>query len=388
MDVSKFRERRTEESSSREKSSRPDAFKVSAPGTWILYVCPPSAAMGDYPCVEIDVHYGIGPDRRMVACLARDSFVHTDAAQAAIAARNERNIENGKPEWAVEVDADEGCPVCAAFEEGDDERRKQSWLFNVIPIAFIDPKGRRTEVPEHERVIRPWFASFKQREIVFDAISDAGDITDPNAATYVRITRVGTEFKTTRYSGGPDVETLRTPVTIPKPMRAAVRAIESGENDLLNLAVASVRSFDTLADMVSGTSTEAEDTSSTAPPSCFEKEHDARDPTCVKCPFKGPCATACDKPAPKAETRSASKPADTKPVPRASASAPASRVVGPSRVVGRSAAVEKKPEPVADDPPFESDDEPEAVKVDDDDDAEIDELQKMLLARAAAKKGK
>jgi hypothetical protein len=386
MDVSKFRERRVEESSSRERPARPDMFKVSAPGTWIVYICPPSAAMGDYPCVEVDLHYGIGPERKMVACIARDSFVFTDAAQNALAARNERNIENGKPEWAVELDPEEGCPVCAAFEEGDDERRKQSWLFNVIPIAFIDPKGRRTEVAEHERVIRPWFASFKQREIVFDAISDAGDITDPDAATYVRITRVGTEFKSTRYSGGPDVETLRTPVRIPKPMRAAVRAIESGENDLLGLATAFVRSFDTLADMVGSASSEAEESTSATPPSCFEKEHDAKDATCVKCPFKGPCATACDKsstmaemkPAPRAKTEPETKPATR-------ASTPASRVVGPSRVVGRTAAPEKKPEPVVeDDPPFEAD----AEKVDDEDEAEIDELQKMLIARAKKKAGK
>jgi hypothetical protein len=315
IDLERFRVAR-EEAEAKHKDKEygdrgPGFWKADEPAFHAIFIAPPSEDMDLFPFLGgmdgVFVHYKVGASNRMCLCLADDNVaLWSEAMQSALDWTNEARRERGKPEWAVDsLDPSEGCPVCQEILDSEttydelkleDMGRKQLWLHNVIPWWVMSlTGGKRREI--ESKLLRPWWASYKQWRGVCDLISLNGDITDPMQGVLTIVKRTGKEFKDTRYELAADGDTLRTPLVIPKPLRALVAktTMPGGENNLYMVAAGLVRSADAVRDLLRGSNTTSKTVATGEPgvPVCFQADCDPEDIDCRRCPYKGDCAEAC-----------------------------------------------------------------------------------------------
>lgn len=314
IDLDRFKKAR-EDAAAKHKDKEygdrgPGFWKPDDPAFHYVYVAPPSDDMDGFPFLGgtdgMFVHYKVGPDNKMHVCLAEDNAVlWSEHFVNALHWTNEARREKGKPEWAVELEMSDGCPTCQELTDPEtkyDEKklkemeRKQVWLHNVIPWSVMDLTGgtRRDIEP---KLLRPWWASYKQWKGICDIITLTGDVTDPTAATLCVIKRTGKKFEDTRYELSADPATSRAPLVLPKPLRAlATRTTAPGQaNNLFMLAAGLVRSADSVRGLLRGGDTATKTTVSggpDGPPVCYSADCDPDDSDCRRCPWKVDCAAA------------------------------------------------------------------------------------------------
>lgn len=314
IDLNRFRAAREEaEAKMKDRDAGakgPGFWKAKDPGFHGIFVCPPSDDMDGFPFLGgldgVFVHYQVGTENRMHICLAEDNaVVWSDPMSDALDRLNATRARNGKPEWVVKLDAGDGCPTCAECRDHDsshsEEKRKsmgrnQLWLHNVIPWWVMGLTGGK-RIEEAAKEIRPWWASYKQWKGICDVITLNGDVTDPTNATLTVIKRTGKAFHDTRYEVSSDAESLRSPMTLPKPLRSLLASSTGpgGVNNLYALTAGLIRSADSVADILRGAPVSATKTvvAAQGKPSCFEADCDPSDRECQACPHKVACASAC-----------------------------------------------------------------------------------------------
>lgn len=189
-------------------------------GETAFYVCPPLETMDGAPWVQYTQHSRFGPQNSFGVCLdMSNEEVWNEHTQAFLKQRK------------ITIDAKDGCPPCEALEVGDPAVKEmttfEQFLFRIIPWERRI-SGQAVPYADFERVPRFVIVSPRIFRAIFKQLRE-DDITDPDHASLMVITRVGTGMTTKYPEIGPDTKTLRKPFKLPKPARAALRkAMEPG----------------------------------------------------------------------------------------------------------------------------------------------------------------
>jgi len=330
LNIKEFREQRKAEVGVR-RGEGDKTFYSFPEGVTIGWVCPPTSEMEPLPYVRVLLHNGVGPGKgKTVVCLSDDNPVLRHPA--VVKYLKARNIVI--PEGCE-------CPVCSRLnsEEPDpvfsDEKLKkmqarESWIYPWTPMFEVDDEGNRKALPESERIPACLMASYTVHEAICDTIeSENRDITDPNAATLIRVKRTGTGMLT-KYKAGDDKETSREPMRIPKPQRfaAAARVAPGKEADPFKVVAIFTKTPEQIEAILRGeevSKKKAPDEDS-GTPACFGHDYSAEDSECAACPHAKGCAKECGedfteakapakvapKVAPKEAPKEAPKPAPAK----------------------------------------------------------------------------
>lgn len=326
--------------------------------------------------IPIAVHFGVGRENKMIVCL--------DAEQNPII-RHQFVIDALKKSGKI-VDKDKGCPVCKAIHDGrmgeEDAARSRfqmRFMWGVIPINYARRIGAKPADLDPKAFV--YMCGKSVYDGFMKVIYEAGDITDPAGAVFVKIEKTGTGM-TTKYKVSPDIESLKTPVQLPKSMkRIILDAIKlGGDCDLFKIAGGLIRGTAEVAAVLSGVKTEEEDDKEGEEEAgpvrkpCFGLDC-MDDPECRACEDRVECASKCAVPVP-GSGKAAAKP-EAKAEPEAADEPEAE---------GEAA---EEPEAEGDDeaPAEEAADEPEGGNGKDApaDDAELDELEAKLAAMSKKK---
>jgi len=295
LNIDKMRKHREQHESDR---GRGDWWNPTV-GEHLFYVAGPCREDDDLNYVEVVVHYGVGPKNNMTVCLTpKVNPILKDARVA--------DLLDGKK------DISDGCPVCVEWERLDKEmqdakkkaadelkkqrdniRRNTRFIFNVAPI------GKRKRSSEDwepiEGKLMPYACGSTVWEGILDVIFTEGDITDPDKAILVRMTKSG-EGMQTKYKVVADGETLRKPRVISKAVKAQMRESfkEGGAGDLYKIVSDMVRASEDVEALLSGVEMADQDDEDDAK-ACFGLDY-TKDVECKECPRRGPCSKKCDKP--------------------------------------------------------------------------------------------
>jgi len=332
LNIQEFRARRKAEVGVR-KGENDKTFYSFPEGVTIGWVCPPTSEMEPLPYVRVLLHNGVGPGKgKTVVCLSDDNPVlRHPAVVKYLKARN------------IVIPEGCDCPVCSRLnsEEPDpvfsDEKLKkmqarESWIYPWVPMFEVDDEGNRLALPESERIPACLMASYTVHEAICDTIeSENRDITDPNAATLIRVKRTGTGMQT-KYKAGDDKETSREPMRIPKPQRfaAAARVAPGKEADPFKVVAIFTKTPEQIEAILRGeeVSTKKAPDEDSGTPACFGHDYSAEDSECAACPHAKGCAKECGEEPPetvapaKVTPKDPPKPAPAKVAPKPKAPEP------------------------------------------------------------------
>lgn len=191
-----------------------------------VYIVPPSRDTDEMPSWEFKMHYGLGPKGySQVMCL--------EPANNPILVKHEF-IEACQK---LKLNLDGGCPVCEAVDAGtftsvkDNETGKPSgrWLWTVMPISTrTDTRAPFVPFPKSE--VKGHMCGWTVWDQIMDVFGQCGDITNPDDATLVRITRAGKKLDT-KWTIGVDVETVKKSLKLSKDQRALIAALTQPGGD-------------------------------------------------------------------------------------------------------------------------------------------------------------
>lgn len=315
-----------------------DDFKMPV-GDTALYIAPPARPDDDLPYIEVLMHWGLGKNNQMVMC--------QDAANNELM-RNPHLVEMAKKRGiatgTVKVGKDTkeciagGCAVCKKLDEGglsERQKAKRAWLWMISPIlARADARKPFAPWPDGVTLV-PYLSSFTVWTGIVDQFAACGDITNPEAASYVRVIREGKGATDTKYNVQPHLETVKQPVAISKQLAALIASdMAPGEKcDPYTHLASKLRNEDEVNEMINGTkSGEEYEEEAASPEGSAETGAGSHSP-----PSAGKPKVAASKPAPAAAPASTGKPAQqapakpaaSKPVPKP-ATKPAPKVEDPA----------------------------------------------------------
>jgi len=311
LNMDKLRERRAAEAA--EKASRGAGKRTPRwkppEGVSVVALAPPTEAMDGWPFVEHLTHNDVGPAKGFHGCLSFDNpLLNHPAFLAALEARNAKAAEKG---WEV-IELDGHCPTCAEVageteitgfspERLDKMAARPSHACGVmywgrLNGATLDP------VAEADKFWQQWLASPSVTAKMEATIEVDGDVTDPAGMVLLQITRTGKEAAT-RYDARSYSPTIKTPIVLSKPLKAALRKAQEdgGDLDLYRSLAWGMKPAGAVEAMLHGT--EVSHTSAPAEtegkPQCFGTDCDPNEAEwCQRCPFKVECAGKCKKPVP------------------------------------------------------------------------------------------
>ena len=213
INIKRLRDRRSKQSSGGDRKSS-DFWKPQDDTTTLLYIVPPNEDMDGIPYVEFEQY-----------------FVRSGGRSTALVSLDRRNEALWNPATAefIEpkgIEPGVRCPVAEHRERGiegaiierDDpsiQRSRRAVLFYVIPIANI-VDGEVESLPDSERVARPYIAGFTVWDGICEVIEEEGDITNPDAAIFVRLKKkkTGPANFDVEYKVSADSNSLRKPVKL------------------------------------------------------------------------------------------------------------------------------------------------------------------------------
>ena len=221
INIGKLRERRNKQSGGGDRKSS-DFWKPQDDTTTLLYIVPPTDEMDGIPYVEFE-QYFVRAGGRSTALVSLDR-------------RNEALWHPATKEFIDPKGLTPGvrCPIAehrdsgieGAIVERDEQsiqRSRRSFLFYVIPIANVID-GEVEMLPDAERVPRPYIAGFTVWDGVCEVIETEGDITNPDAAIFVRLKKkkTGPANFDVEYRVSADSNSLRKPVKLKGAERQAL----------------------------------------------------------------------------------------------------------------------------------------------------------------------
>ena len=270
-----------------------DYFNLQA-GETLLYVCPPVRDDG-LPYVQVVVHFGIGPKNRMAMSLDHgiNKIMKDPRVIEALEARAEAD-----PKFTV-PDPKKPCPISKEYERldaaGDKEardsiKRNNRFMLNVIPIAHRkDSRSEWTDLDADK--VMTFMTGTQVWEGITSVFMDEGDISDPDQAVFIKVSKKGTGM-TTKYEVKADSDSLKKPVRMSKAQKAAIRAAieEGGTGDFYTNIANLVVDAPTLERMFAGVDDD-EPVDNNSKPECFGKDYEPDDDDdCGKCKWRGACA--------------------------------------------------------------------------------------------------
>ena len=234
------------------EGGRKDFFGFNE-GDTLIFVCP-VCRPEDKRCVyPVAVHYGVGPDNKMVVCLDP--------------AKNKILAHPFIQEFLAEKDIEGGCPVCEALASGavtgeaaEDMKLKWKYLWNVVPIAFRRSGGAGWKKLEPYEVV-PIFEGWTIYDGLLDIFGEFDDPSDYDAAIFARVNRVGSGKHGTKYKVSVDATTAQKPKRLGDEMVAMIEdALQhGGSGDMYQMAAKLCYDRPTAAGFLEGVAVAEED---------------------------------------------------------------------------------------------------------------------------------
>lgn len=301
-----------------------DLFKFGS-GRTNVYVAPPTEDMDGLPYVVVEVHYNVTPDgKQMVACL--DPHNEVLWHPSTVDALKERGIT--LPDRKAST-----CPICedvATLPKGDAKgkrrRAKGQYLFAIIPMSTGGRRDRK-DLPDDKAKPCATLVGYQVWDGICAVIEAEADITNATEAILAAVTKTGEQLDT-EYTVAADSDTIREPLRLSKPQRAALRLAQEpgGDCDLFSVLAAFVKPADDVGRLMRGEKLDRKDAPAedSGLPTCYGYDCDPKDPECVRCPHKVECASECKVAVPGGRGRVAStRDEDEDPPARATRRAPA-----------------------------------------------------------------
>jgi len=261
------------------------------PGDTCIYVCDECVEGDGINYVETCVHYGVGPDDKMVICLDPS---------------NNQALEHPLVKRYLEdrgIDIAGGCPVCDALPGRKAEARKRQraqdrFMFQIVPWKFRAKKS----IPFADlgaNMVQPAFVGFGIWDGITDAMEEEGDIYDLDKAILVKVNRTGTGPTDTRYKVTVDSTSLKNPIRIGKGLRRVLRDAlrEGGSADSYKTIAEMIRSTKQVEELMTGVATTSDeddgDDEASGRPECFGLDY-CDDDECAECEHRFECAPKCN----------------------------------------------------------------------------------------------
>lgn len=322
-------------------------FPEGETGTYIAALPYPD---DEVPFASLKMHYDLGPKGKF-SCMCLEpsnNEVLNNPNFIAMAKEMEKDLSGGCP--ACE-DIDAGKPVSGkpVGEDGKAVGRAGGrWLCIIMPMTYRANPTQNFQ-PWRSVEVKGFLVGYRVWDAICDQFGSCGDITDPDAATLIRVCRVGKKMQT-KWEIQPDIETAKKPIKLGKEHRAALAEAckPGGACDPYKIIVGMAKTRQQMMDALKGigegadgyeeskpegeaaaaeeskpagsfkppTGTKKAEAAKPetkpkeaakkpagdselvkltaahgAPPSCFKIDADPNDPMCQACPFKGPCAS-------------------------------------------------------------------------------------------------
>jgi hypothetical protein len=272
------------------KQGRSDFWTVPE-GENLIYICPPLPG-DDLMFVESAVHYDAGPDNKMCTCIdgERNPVVKDPRVKKIVAGKG-KNIDNG-------------CAACRLLDEGSQVARaaQSRYFFNVVPLKYrktVTKKWRESDDVDDLKILACGYTIWSG---ITDVFINNGDISDPNKAVLVVLSREG-KGMTTKYTVSADADSVRAGgVSLSKKVKAMVKKqiIEGGAGDLYKVVAGGVKSSAEVEALVTGVKLEDVDESSREDPNkkpeCFGLDFEGDEDECKECPHNSECEAECVPP--------------------------------------------------------------------------------------------
>jgi hypothetical protein len=263
IDTKRLAKKREQVKKSQKLKEGGDLWRID-PGEYLLYLHGLTYPDDDNPLtagynfVEVVQHYGVGGKQGGQMCIDTDTnpvLLHPTVQQF-MASRKKNPIE---------ITEDTKCPIDLAIENGDldekDATRQKpeaKWLFGVTPMFYRQEKGDEwTKLRFDPKVMIAGVTIFNDITAVMIDMSPH-DITDPENAVLLHLTRVGKSFGETEYSVVADVKTIRKPMKLDKGQRRIIAEATKpgGACDLFRLVANLTKSENALKALMTGVETE------------------------------------------------------------------------------------------------------------------------------------
>jgi hypothetical protein len=216
-----------------------DFYKFDA-GDTLIYVCPPCREGDEYeptkgtPYVPIGVHYGIGGS--MVPSLDPDDNPIIDHPFVKKELKKAGKKLTGK------------CPVKAAIEgeqltdeEADNSKLSVRYLWAVKPLGFRKSKKKDAKFMDLDDDFSVLMMGPQLNDALIEIFEENGDITDPDAAIRVVVSKSEGGGKQIAYKARAYAPDLKKPFALSKKEKAGLyKALENGV-DLFRLVASLIK---------------------------------------------------------------------------------------------------------------------------------------------------
>ena len=318
----------------KDRESRGGEIYTFKEGQTLVYFCPPCRDTDRLNYLEVGVHYGIR--RGPTLCLDTRNKLF----------RNPTFMELLKADGLKAPGFCAGCKKVdnlyrAAKSEADKKEARKfkysdRFLWNIIPMAFRAGEGEDWKMLEPE--VHPTMTGEQVWDEVTKIIVEEGNITDPQAAIFIKIGREGKDIQT-RYTVSVDTDSIRNPKVMPKVVRARISKalVVGGSGDLYKIARQWFVTPEEMQDLLiaSEFSTSQDEPPAPAPegraeggqnPECFGIDFNPADSECKACKLAARCKAeltgeqppaGAPAPAPPKPGRAAAPPPPSDPEPEA-----------------------------------------------------------------------
>lgn len=232
-------------------------------GEYLLYITPPVHEEDPVPYVEAQCHFSVGPNNRMV--LNAEGLTGHPPFLQALAARK----VSGTDEGMTFEDCRNGWQLAAGYASRHRANKRiqmrDRWYFGCLVMAT-----RRSNRDDWEHARVPEFNIISAGKTIYNGVTDiffdVGDLTDPDKAILVKITRKGKGLDT-EYSVTADVDTLREPMQLSDEIWGALEPkLQPGEDgDLYKLVAQFCRTEAQVQAVLDGTDGKTDDDEGAAP---------------------------------------------------------------------------------------------------------------------------
>jgi hypothetical protein len=228
-------------------------FKV---GQTLCYMMPPGREEDPTPFLEYETHYEVGPNKRMIVNLnnLRDNPVVADMVDSKF------GWDDAEAGWDYL-----GNVIAKAGAKMKRQKAKKTALFCIVPLAY----RKSSRYDWEDLAVGP--VACRAGSQVYDGINDVmfdyDDITNPDGATLLIVTRKG-EGMNTEYTVKADPDSTREPYVVDDKLWEKVEtALEpDGKCDLYKILVNWVRSDDDIRAVIAGQDGGSEEDEEDEPP--------------------------------------------------------------------------------------------------------------------------
>lgn len=258
LNAEKMAERKKAREAERASAGTGAWLNLKEAGQYMMYIAGPSRDDDDLNYIELTVAYGLGADGKKRGVVLDSS-------------KNPLLLDERVVDFLTErdVSAEGPCPLLAEWEarkEGNDKKGADDikpsarFIYNIIPFGFRKEASEKWGEVNHKGELCKMEVGQMVWEGIVDAIIEAGDITDPDAANLVVITKSGSGMKT-KYKVTLDTKSVKKPIQLSDEAKAEMdeKMVAGGDHDLYKTFAEMVKSREQLEALLTGVDTEDDD---------------------------------------------------------------------------------------------------------------------------------